>query len=196
MVIRATVFLWREVETIKMMRLFALAAIFWFWIVCWPAPAHAQEVSPNSAGRLAHTVIQRWPQGEPLQTGAPVRWNYELGTLLNGMDALWYETADADYYRYLKQIDLFDRPVAKLIQLQSEAVAILRGTLYQCTAFQHHERTVSGALMQTHALAYFGKAERRVTFTQHLQNGDGPIQTMQLVPIPGSGYGFRNRRSV
>jgi unsaturated rhamnogalacturonyl hydrolase len=82
---------------------FALTAIFWFWIVCWPAAGHAQEMSPDLAARLAHTVMQRWPQGEPPQPGTSVRWNYELGTLLNGMDALWYDTADADYYRYVKQ---------------------------------------------------------------------------------------------
>jgi len=82
---------------------FAFTAIFWFWIVCWTAAGQAQELSPDLAARLAHTVMQRWPQGEPPQPGTSVRWNYELGTLLNGMDALWYETADADYYRYVKQ---------------------------------------------------------------------------------------------
>jgi hypothetical protein len=47
---------------------FALTAIFWFGIMCRPATGHAQELSPDLAGRLAHAVMQRWPQGEPPQT--------------------------------------------------------------------------------------------------------------------------------
>lgn len=31
------------------------------------------------------------------------KWNYELATLLNGMDAVWYGTADGAYFRYIKQ---------------------------------------------------------------------------------------------
>ncbi len=34
---------------------------------------------------------------------APLKWNYELATLLNGMDAVWYNTADAAYFRFIKQ---------------------------------------------------------------------------------------------
>jgi unsaturated rhamnogalacturonyl hydrolase len=84
-------------------RFFAFAlATFCFSTVCRPAISHAQERASDVAERVAQTAMQRWPQGEPSQPGAPVKWNYELGTLLNGMDALWYQTADADYYRYVK----------------------------------------------------------------------------------------------
>ncbi len=34
---------------------------------------------------------------------APLKWNYELATLLNGMDAVWYNTADDAYFRSIKQ---------------------------------------------------------------------------------------------
>jgi unsaturated rhamnogalacturonyl hydrolase len=30
-------------------------------------------------------------------------WNYELGVLLDGMDAAWYDSADGAYYHYVKQ---------------------------------------------------------------------------------------------
>ena len=35
--------------------------------------------------------------------GSPLTWNYELATLLNGMDAVWYDTADDTYFRFIKQ---------------------------------------------------------------------------------------------
>jgi len=36
-------------------------------------------------------------------SAAPLTWNYELATLLNGMDAVWYDTADDAYFRFIKQ---------------------------------------------------------------------------------------------
>jgi unsaturated rhamnogalacturonyl hydrolase len=66
----------------------------------------AQQSSP--ARQMAQTTITRWPQGRFTPSGAPWRWNYELGTLLDGMDAIWYNTADGKYYQYVKQsVDAF-----------------------------------------------------------------------------------------
>src|SRR5690348_14436291 len=63
------------------------------------ATAHAQ----TSAQRMADATLQRWPQGRFTPPERPWRWNYELGTLLDGMDAVWYNTADGRYYRYIQQ---------------------------------------------------------------------------------------------
>jgi len=58
-----------------------------------------QQTQPWSQ-RVADVAIERWPNG---QFGSqPSRWNYELGTLLDGMDQLWFSTADAKYYRYIQ----------------------------------------------------------------------------------------------
>jgi unsaturated rhamnogalacturonyl hydrolase len=57
---------------------------------------------------MANATMQRWPKGRFAGPGKPWRWNYELGTLLAGMDAVWYDTADGRYYRYIKDsIDPF-----------------------------------------------------------------------------------------
>ena len=54
---------------------------------------------------------ERWPKGRFSGPEKPWRWNYELGTLLEGMDAAWYDTADGRYYRYIKDsIDAFITP--------------------------------------------------------------------------------------
>ena len=61
--------------------------------------------------RAANSTISRWPEGRFVAHDAKWVWNYELGVLLNGMDAVWYDTADGDYYRYAKQaVDQFVGP--------------------------------------------------------------------------------------
>jgi unsaturated rhamnogalacturonyl hydrolase len=61
--------------------------------------------------RVANSTITRWPDGRFVAPDEKWTWNYELGTLLNGFDAVWYNTADGSYYRYLKQsVDQFVAP--------------------------------------------------------------------------------------
>ncbi len=60
--------------------------------------------------KAANSAMARWPEGSSIPPGAPGAWNYETGTLLDGMDALWYNTANGAYFRYVKQA--IDRLVA------------------------------------------------------------------------------------
>lgn len=72
-------------------------------------PIRAQSASWSQ--RMADSTIERWPDGRWAAAGAPWHWNYELGTLLEGMDAVWYGSAKGEYYRYLKQsVDQFVGP--------------------------------------------------------------------------------------
>ncbi len=61
--------------------------------------------------RVADAAMQRWPQGDLNPDGAPQRWQYEEGTFLQGMTAVWYGSADGKYYQYIKQA--FDHVVDK-----------------------------------------------------------------------------------
>ena len=61
-------------------------------------PANAEK--PWSR-RMADTAMQQWPAGRLAPADQPSRWN-ELGILLNGMDAVWYSTANSSYYDYVK----------------------------------------------------------------------------------------------
>ena len=47
--------------------------------------------------------MSRWPDGRFTPPDVQWTWNYELATLLNGMDAVWYDTANGDDYRYIKE---------------------------------------------------------------------------------------------
>jgi unsaturated rhamnogalacturonyl hydrolase len=61
--------------------------------------------------RAAGAAIQRWPNGRFVPAGARWAWNYELGTLLEGVDAVWFNTADPRYFNYIKSsVDQFVTP--------------------------------------------------------------------------------------
>jgi unsaturated rhamnogalacturonyl hydrolase len=72
--------------------------------------AESQRELPWSQ-RAANAAMARWPGGRFAPAGARWTWNYELGTLLEGMDSLWLNTADAGYYNYIKTaVDQFVAP--------------------------------------------------------------------------------------
>jgi unsaturated rhamnogalacturonyl hydrolase len=91
----------------------------------------AQE-RPLSEG-AANAAIARWPDGR--FTAGSARWNYELGTLLEGMDAAWFNTADARYYNYIKHsVDQFVEadgsiPTWKLEEYQLDSILLGRQLL-------------------------------------------------------------------
>jgi unsaturated rhamnogalacturonyl hydrolase len=75
--------------------------------VCLAAPA----AKPSWSARAANAAISRWPDGRLVPAGQRWVWNYELGTLLEGMDAVWLNTADPRYYNYIKKsVDQFVGP--------------------------------------------------------------------------------------
>jgi unsaturated rhamnogalacturonyl hydrolase len=61
--------------------------------------------------RMANSTIARWPNGHFAPPGANWVWNYEMGTLLTGVESVWYNTADGDYFNYIKSsVDQFLSP--------------------------------------------------------------------------------------
>ncbi len=67
---------------------------------------HAAELSMSE--HAANAAIDRWPDGRFVPAGQKWAWNYELGTLLEGMDSVWLNTADPRYFNYVKSsVDQF-----------------------------------------------------------------------------------------
>ncbi len=61
--------------------------------------------------RAANAAIERWPNGRFVPADSHWAWNYELGTLLEGMDAVWLNTADPRSFNYIKaSVDQFVSP--------------------------------------------------------------------------------------
>lgn len=52
--------------------------------------------------RVADAAMVRWPSGRFVPPGGRWIWNYELGTLLEGMDAVWSDTGDKRYFEYIQ----------------------------------------------------------------------------------------------
>ena len=58
----------------------------------------AQTASP--AERVAAKAMTLWPAGEDT---ASIRWTYDEGVVWRGLAALWYNTGDARYFKYVQQ---------------------------------------------------------------------------------------------
>jgi unsaturated rhamnogalacturonyl hydrolase len=71
----------------------------------------ASVAEPPWSARAANAVISRWPDGRFVPAGQRWVWNYELGTLLEGVDGVWLNTVDPRYYNYIKNsVDQFVGP--------------------------------------------------------------------------------------
>ncbi len=76
------------------------------WAITAASSAQAQSV--NLSQKMANQTMQRWPNGHIAPTGQTTQWNYPLGILLQGMDAVWYNTANPSYFHYVQNtIDSF-----------------------------------------------------------------------------------------
>jgi unsaturated rhamnogalacturonyl hydrolase len=58
--------------------------------------------TPTRTQQMAATVIKQWPAGVVSTTGAPGKWAYEEGVLLDGMAAEWQATGNGDDFAYIK----------------------------------------------------------------------------------------------
>src|SRR6185312_4350693 len=56
----------------------------------------AQDIMPWSQ-RMAATTMRLWPNSLP---GG--KWAYEQGVVLQGMQSVWRQTCDGQYYRYIR----------------------------------------------------------------------------------------------
>ena len=71
-------------------------------ILCLGLGAASASAQKPWSQRTADATMARWPLGHFAPDGQRWGWNYELGTLLEGYDAVWFNTADPRYYHYIK----------------------------------------------------------------------------------------------
>ncbi len=61
----------------------------------------------RTSEQLAATVISIWKDSFALD-GKPAKWTYDMGVVLKGMEGLWLNTGDVQYFNYLQQqMDFF-----------------------------------------------------------------------------------------
>jgi unsaturated rhamnogalacturonyl hydrolase len=76
---------------------------------------------PTMSESAANAAFARWPDGHFAPAGAPSTWNYELGTLLEGMRAVWLSDVDPRYFDYIKSsVDALIAPDGSIPTLKPE----------------------------------------------------------------------------
>ena len=53
--------------------------------------------------QLAETAMNRIWVDERKQPGIPAKWNYEQGVVHKAIEAMWYRTGDAKYFRHIQK---------------------------------------------------------------------------------------------
>ena len=122
--------------------------------------------SSDWSERTARAAMVRWPEGRFVAAGDRWVWNYELGTLLMGVDGVWRRTGEGKYFQYIQgAVDQFvgaDGSIAtyKVEEYQLDSVLLGRQLLllYRVTKqekyrnaatvlyeqLKHQPRTASG----------------------------------------------------
>ncbi|RYF92361.1 MAG: glycoside hydrolase family 88 protein, partial [Chitinophagaceae bacterium] len=62
----------------------------------------------NWAAKMAETAMTIWKDSLDIVPGQPVKWRYDQGVILKGIEGLWIATGDKKYFDYIqKSMDLF-----------------------------------------------------------------------------------------
>ena len=88
---------------------YALAALALWWL----AGIRAQAQAPPVSERIANALLQS-------RSGPQATWDEKTGMQLEGLDAEWYNTANGDYFRYVK------RTVDSYLDVRQSAAAELQ----------------------------------------------------------------------
>lgn len=72
-------------------------------LACLTSGLGAQTQSLPWSQRAADSVVERWPDGRLAAADATRAQNLDLSILLSGMDTAWYESANGNYYQYIKR---------------------------------------------------------------------------------------------
>jgi unsaturated rhamnogalacturonyl hydrolase len=102
----------------KSLRLLACLAL----LAVTAASALAAPADPLPwSERAANSAMARWPDGRFAPAPAPSTWNYELGTLLEGMRSVWLTDVDPRDFNYIKSsVDALIAPDGSIPTLKPE----------------------------------------------------------------------------
>lgn len=66
------------------------------------------QTAPSYAEEMAKTVMTIWKDSLSVGDGKPVKWNYDEGVVLKGIEGLWLKTSDPKYFNFIqKSMDFF-----------------------------------------------------------------------------------------
>jgi unsaturated rhamnogalacturonyl hydrolase len=73
-------------------------------VLCISAGVVAQEYRPDLGEKLARSEMRRQGGSLSFAKNPKAKWAYETGVLLKGLEAVWDQTGNRDYYDYLKGV--------------------------------------------------------------------------------------------
>ncbi len=60
------------------------------------------------SAKMAETVMSIWKDSLQMEEGKPVKWSYDQGVVLKGIEGLWLRTGEKKYFDYIqKSMDYF-----------------------------------------------------------------------------------------
>lgn len=60
------------------------------------------------SAKMAETVMSKWKDSLQMEKGRPVKWSYDQGVVLKGIEGLWLRTGEKKYFDYIqKSMDFF-----------------------------------------------------------------------------------------
>ena len=74
------------------------------------AQAQPKALAPQRAlsEQIAITAMARWKDSWELDRTKTEKWSYDQGVVMKGLEGVWYNTADAEYFRFIQRsIDRF-----------------------------------------------------------------------------------------
>lgn len=150
------------------------------WVLFLFAVSAAVSASAGStplpwSQRMANSAMARWPDGRLAPAGARWVWNYELGTFLEGMDAVWAETENPRYFAYIKKsVDQFVHPDGTI-------------ATYAPQEYQLDSILLGRQLILLYRVTHDGRYSKAATFLynqlqQQPRNPDGGFWHKQIYP--------------
>lgn len=68
------------------------------------AGLNARAQNQPMSQKIAVTIMKNWPVDTSSVVGKPFkRWNYDEGVILKGIEGVWLQTADRNYFKYIQQ---------------------------------------------------------------------------------------------
>ncbi|QEH41586.1 glycoside hydrolase family 105 protein [Chitinophaga sp. XS-30] len=83
------------------------SVLCWLLLCTWNVQAQERSM----AKEMAATVMHIWKDSLSMHPGRPVKWTYDQGVVLRGIEGLWRRTGDTAYLAYIRKcMDHFVQP--------------------------------------------------------------------------------------
>src|SRR5678815_796558 len=90
----------------------SIPLVIFYSCVFYTAPAQTSSVdgavtSPSLSQQMAATTMNTWKDSFSFDN-KPVKWTYDQGVILKGIEGAWNNTGDGKYFKYIQQsMDFF-----------------------------------------------------------------------------------------